>query len=365
MAFGGVGRADLLSQYRPGWQVDVRPGCSKENAVEIKTVQTDSPTRTRTLGFSAAAMLLVVVSVLTMAGSVSAQAGPGATCAGDNTTTFGSGYFGLENFGNRLMSTSMTSREFALAAPLEAGTYVLDAVSYDGYPGRELLDAQPREQWYAEVLAADGTVLATSGVTGELADGVEEATWSGSLGEITIDQTATAIRTLHAAPGSISVNSVRPVCIGATGGPVAPVAPTSTVVVDYDSTNVAASDVVIVCGDKEVSATGTTVDLLLDQVAAGAGCSVGYSGDVVCTVVVDPTSTTERVLHNHVDVRVPDVGDTAISVDIDCNGLVAAPATTTTTTTAPPAVVEAEVQGQVQIKAPTAQVQPGSPAFTG
>lgn len=308
-------------------------------------------------------MMLVVVSVLTMAGSVSAQAGPGATCMGDNTTTFGSGYFGLEDFGNRLLSTSPTSREFALAAPLEAGTYMLDAVAYDGYPGRELIDPQPREQWFAELLAADGTVLATSGVTGDIDDGVEEGTWAGSLGEVTIAQTATTVRTVHAAPGSISVNSVRPVCVGATGGPVAPVAPTSTVVVDYDSTNVPASDVVIVCGNDEVSATGTTVDLLLDQVAAGAGCSVGYSGDVACTVAVDPTSTTERVLHNHVDVRVPDVGDTAITVDIDCNGVVAAPASTTTTTA--PAVVETEVQGQVQVQAPTAQVQPGSPAFTG
>ena len=327
--------------------------------MENESVLTHSPTRIRTIGFLAAAMLLVAVSILTMAGSVSAQAGPGATCAGDNTTILGSDYYGLEDFGNRLLSTSPTAREFPLAAPLEAGTYMLDAVSYDGYPGREMIDPQPREQWFAELLASDGTVLATSGVTGEIADRVEEATWSGSLGEVTIAQTATAIRTVHAAPGSISVNSVRPVCLGATGGPAAPAAPTSSVVLDYDSTNVPASDVVLTCSAAQVSATGTTVDLTLDQVAASAGCYVEYTGDIACTVDVDPASTTERVAENLINVRIPDVGDAEITIDIDCNGSVAAP------TTAPPAVIEPEVAGKVETLAPTAQVQPGSPSFTG
>ncbi len=320
---------------------------------------------TRIVGFAAAALLLVVLAVLTMAGSVSAQTGPGATCTGDTATTFGTNYWGFEEWGNRIYSTSPTSRDFALSSPLEAGTYVLDGVSYDGYPGREMIDAQPREQWFAELLSADGTVLGTSGVTGDIADGVEEGTWSGALGEVTIGQTATAVRISHAAPGSISVNSVRPVCLGATGGPVAPAPtpPPSSIVVDYDSTNAAASDVMVVCGNLEESATGTSVDLMIDGIPAESGCAVRYTPGLVCTVVVDPDSSVAATSGDGVNIQIPDAGDAAIVVDIDCAGTIAAPAATTTTAPA----VDTEVQGQVEAPAvaPTAQVQPGTPAFTG
>ncbi|MDW3176942.1 MAG: hypothetical protein R8J94_06120 [Acidimicrobiia bacterium] len=320
---------------------------------------------TRIAGFIAAALLLVVTAVLTMAGSVSAQTGPGATCTGDTSTTFGTNYFGFEEWGNRIYSTSPTSREFALSSPLEAGTYVLDGVSYDGYPGREMIDPQPREQWFAELLSADGTVLATSSVTGDIADGVQEGTWSGALGEVSIDQTAVKVRISHASPGSISINSVRPVCLGATGGPVAPAPtpPTSSIVVDYDSTNAAASDVMVVCGNLEESATGTSVDLAIDGIAAESSCAVRYTPGLSCTVVVDPASSVSATSGDGVNVQIPDEGDANIVVDIDCAGTIAAPAATTTTTTAP----AVEVQGQVEAPAaaPTAQVQPGTPAFTG
>lgn len=315
---------------------------------------------TRTIGFSAAAVMLVVASLLTMAGSVSAQSGPGANCTGDSVTTFGTNYFGFENWGNRIFSTSPTSREFLLTAPLAAGTYALDGVAYDGYNGRDLTDPQPREQWYAELLGADGTVLATSGTTGDLEDSVIEATWAGALGEIVINDAAVSVRIVHASPGSVSINSVRSVCLGATGGPVQvepePEPLPSTIVVDYDSTNSAAADVLVMCGDVEESATGTTVDLRLEGLPANSGCAVRYTPGPDCTVNVTPASRQEATTGDGVNLRIPAGGDVQILVDIDCAGVIAAPATT-----APPA----EVQGQVQTPAPTAQVQPGTPAFTG
>jgi hypothetical protein len=308
-----------------------------------------------------AAAALLVVSVITMAGSVSAQSGPSANCGGASTTGFGSDYYGFGDFGNRLLSTSTITRDFALTSPLQPGTYVLDAVSYDGYPGREMLDPQPREQWYAELLSVDGSVLATSGVTGDLEDGVDEATWYGNLGEVTIDQAATVVRVHHASPGSISVNSVRPVCLGATNTAV----PDSALVVDFDSTAGSGSDVVVACGDLEESATGTMVDLLIEGIPAASGCVVEYPDDLVCSVEVAPASTEGQSSPGVVNIAIPDSGDASILVDIDCApAAIDAPATTTTTipttTTAPPT----EVAGQVE-NAPTAQVQPGTPSFTG
>lgn len=322
----------------------------------------------RVISFGAAAVLLVVLSLVTMASSVSAQAGPGASCTGDNTTTFGTNYWGFDDFGNRLFSTSPTSREFALSAPLEAGVYVLDAVSYDGYPGRELIEGQPREQWFVELLAADGSVLATSGTTGDLDDEVMEATWAGGLGEVTIAQTAVSVRTTHASPGSVSINSVRPVCLGATGGPVEPEpepepVPTSSIAVDFDSVNLPASDVIVVCGALEESATGTTADLMLEGIAASSGCAVRYTPGNTCTVAVTPESSVAAANDGAVNITIPDAGDTAVVVDIDCVGVeVAAPVTTTT---APPVATEVEGQVETPAAAPTAQVQPGTPAFTG
>lgn len=329
--------------------------------MEAHTTLVHTDRSTQAIAFSVVAAALVVITVITMAGSVSAQSGPSADCAGANSTGFGSGYYGFEDFGNRLMSTSIVTREFALNAPLSPGSYVLDAVAYDGYPGREMLDSQPREQWYAELLGADGTVLATSGVTGDLEDGTDEATWSGILGEVTIDQTATGVRVNHASPGSISVNSVRPVCLGAT----ATALPGSTVVVDFDSTASSASDVMIACGDLQESATGTMVDLLIEGIPAGSGCDVNYPADLSCTVVVAPAATEGPSTPGAVNILIPDTGDASVLVDIDCDPVaVAAPATTTTTTPPTTTTPATNVAGQVE-SAPTAQVQPGTPEFTG
>jgi hypothetical protein len=301
-----------------------------------------------------ASALLVVVAVLASATSVSAQTGPAAGCIGSNTTSFGSNFFGLEDFGNRLLSTSPTTREFAIVTPIEAGTYVLQAVSYDGYAGRETIPAQTREQWYAEFLSADGTVLATSGVTGDIEDGVEESTWSGSLGEIVLAHTATTIRTVHAAPGSLSINSVRPVCVGATGGPDIP---DSTLVVDFDSTAASGSTVTASCGDLQESATGTSVDLLIESVPAGSSCDVQYPIELLCVVAVDPAATQSASTEGVVNIAVPNP-ETVITVDIDCEPALVAGAVQTTTTTTPAAAAPV-------VTAPTAQVQDGTPAFTG
>lgn len=319
----------------------------------------------RIAGFATVALSLVAVAVLTMAGSVSAQDGPGATCVGDNVTTFGTEYYGTEDLGNRLLANATISREFALAAPLPAGTYELDVVSYDGYDNRAVVTGQTREQWYSEFLAADGTVLATSGVTADLEDGVDEATWSGVVGTITIDQEATVVRVLHASPGTVSPNSVRPVCIGATGGPEEPEPEVSDLTVDYDSVDAEAATIVASCGALEESAAGVAVDLAIDLLPAGAECTVTYPADLACAVALTPADIVGVAGGGVTTVQVPAEGGASIVVDIDCVGSEVA-AVTTTTAPVTTTTISTNVGGQVETPvAPTAQVQPGNPAFTG
>ena len=133
--------------------------------------------------------------------------------AGGNIVQFGDEFFGVETLGNRLAADGPTEFEFPYT--LEPGTYALFAQSVDAYNGREEI-SQPTEQWFAEFLAADGSVLVTSGTTEDVPDGVRVGQWSGSVGEITLDADVVAVRVVHATPDSPSRNSVRPVCLSAT-----------------------------------------------------------------------------------------------------------------------------------------------------
>ncbi len=170
------------------------------------------------LGFGALLTVLATLFALALfndGDAVQAQAGPSpAGCGGDFANSFGSVSFDTV-VGDKVLSTSPTSQTYSLGSPIPAGTYQLAAVSYDGYTGRESTTGQGNEQWVAQLLDGSGNVLATSGTTGDLADGVSEATWSGGIGEVTVNGTVTQIRAVHAAIGSSTVNSVRPVCVGA------------------------------------------------------------------------------------------------------------------------------------------------------
>lgn len=103
----------------------------------------------------------------------------------------------------------------AVAVSLPAGRYDLTGSSHDDYPARVGV-TQTSEIWELQFLGAGGTVIATSGVTGDLPDRVAVANWSGSLGTVTLPAAATAVRAHHR-PDAIadgSANSVVPV--GAT-----------------------------------------------------------------------------------------------------------------------------------------------------
>jgi len=338
-------------------------------------MDTTSRASTHRIGVAAIVMSLV----LGVATVVAAQSGPSTDCSGDSVVQFGTEFFGLEDEGNRLLSTSPSQREYPLPTPMPAGTYSLNGVSYDGYPERETISPQTREQWYVEFLASDGSVLAASGITADLADAVQEADWSGSLGEITLATPASVIRVVHAAPGSVSVNSVRPVCIGATNTAVpasttttteaAQVAPPSFVGVDFVSTAPNASTLSMTCGARTESATGTELTLEIRNIPAGSGCAVEYPINLDCVLSVDPKSTQGASAVGVQNLIIPVAGGATVNMTIDCVerlvGTDNPPTTTTlpvatTTTTAPTTKVAEKVE-----TAPAATAQDGQPAFTG
>lgn len=343
-----------------------------------------TPIAVRKLGVAVA----IVTLVLGVAGVVAAQTGPSSDCTGDTVATFGEMFYGLEDEGNRLLSTAPQSREYAIS--LGAGTYTLNGVSYDGYDKREEIGPQTQEQWFAEFIGSDGSVLATSGITGDLEDLVNEATWSGAMGEVTLGAAATAIRITHAAPGSDSVNSVRPVCVGATNNAEpspepAPTtteapAPASSLSVDFVSTSSTSSSVSAACAELTESALGVEVSLEIADIPASSSCAVEYPTTLDCTTSIEPLSVTGASATGVQNIIIPVAGGVDASMIIDCVEPQVASVVETTTTSAPPAAVtattvapttpkaavevETEVQ-QVVETAPAATAQTGQPAFTG
>ncbi len=157
-----------------------------------------------TFGLLAASSLVGAVAVST--GTAISQ---GATCTGDHiATTDGAVITSFDDAGLGFA----TSRTYATSIP--AGQYDLNAHSSDAYAGRAATETQTSEQWFAEILDAQGNVLATSSATADLADGLEAASWAGGIGLVSLSADATAIRVVHAHQTTAETNSVHPTCVG-------------------------------------------------------------------------------------------------------------------------------------------------------
>ncbi len=365
--------------------------------------------RRKQAAVGAGSILLLAASLITASTFAGAQDGVFARCPAD-AVRFGAEaeFFGLDNYENHLLSGGPTSQ--TQAYDLAAGTYEIGAVSTDGYEFRTETSDQPNEQWFAEFIAADGSVLATSGVTGDLETGVETAFWSGSLGEVTLAEDAVAVRVTHAAIGASTPNSVRAVCVGTlSGGPSeeAPVEeppaeePTtevegiveeveepaaidpdleSSISINYDSTNIDPETITLICQDidgfnefTEGIGTGinadSAVDLVQDPVAPGSVCTVTFPSmsDHDCAMTVTPVGVEDLIVVEEdasKTITFPTTFEVDVFVDIFCTG---------------PEPVTTEVQGIVEVApepvttevlnevatAPVAQVTPGTPTFTG
>lgn len=318
-------------------------------------------------GFVTAVLLASVLSVA----AVSAQTSAASECSGD---------FVSEIEGIQLLVGSVTTADVALASPIPAGSYDLNAASRDEHDGRDSIDAQLQEQWVVEFLDTNGAVLATSQATADLQDNTPAATWSGSIGSITLAADAVSARLVHAAPTSSSANSVFPVCFAAVSTGVDDVDPadgdaappvvevevevdedeveapadpvTSTIILDFDSDADATSSAAVVCDVGAQTDTGDQIDLIVDGIEPGTECVVAFPQNLDCSTVVDPESTIAGVRPGDLTIALPADVATTVLVDIDCtnedvaavtlpaNTVNTVPAAPVETTTAPPAAVD-------------------------
>lgn len=333
------------------------------------------------LGAGLAAVLVVVLATFGVFTAVGAQTGPSANCSGDVVTQLGADFFGAGREDITLLSIGTNSRTYDLSAPLAPGEYALSAVSYDGYPNRDVITPQPQEQWFAELLAADGSVLAQSAATADITDAVIEDTWSGAIGTVTITSTATQVRVSHLAPGADGVNSVRPVCVAATEIVPEPDIPASSVTVTFQDEGPNASNIELDCGGESESARGRLVQIRLADLPGGSSCAIDYPADRVCDVTTEPAGIGIAEVGDQLVVSIPGAGGVDIQVNIICRIAPEvpeepeAPATTTTTvapatpatTAAPVAPVTTTTVAPIvpQVESAAATPQQANPAFTG
>lgn len=296
--------------------------------------------------------LIVAAGGLGLVATAGAQSGASQGC-NDSIVVSGSTAFGPDD-PNTLLSLGTNSLERTLTTPLAAGNYVINGVSYDGYTGRDAVPAQPDERWYAEFLAADSSILATTSSTGDVEDGVLESTWSGSLGSISLAAEATSVRFVHAAIGGTNPNSVRPICLGATS--------LSSLSVDFATESTEASSVTATCGSATEAGSGTTVAVAIPSVTSGTTCTVSYTDAGSCSAAVTPDSVNLNSVTDGVEVVLPSDAVDAV-VTIRCTVVQVSSSTTTPPTTT--TTIPAQVGGVTQTPSQAAVAQAGTPNFTG
>ena len=307
---------------------------------------------------------MLLVASLAVGAAVSAQSGPTASCSDDNPIQFGTQFFGTGDFGNHLLSNGPTQLEFAYSLPV--GTYDISAVSTDGYEGRSAI-VQTEEQWFAQFLSG-GSIVATTAPTGDVPDptDADQAIWSGGLGEVVIDAPVDTVRLVHRAPGAISLNSVRPVCLGATLTSAPLEMLESSIMVTFESENIDESTIRLDCENAEATeATGTMTMLVTDPVEPGSACTVEFPTEHDCDVTVRPAAQVEVDNADGVTtVTFPEDQAVDAKVEIRCDAEVEVLGEVITEEPAEPEVVEVEVLDEV-VSAPIAQSVDATPTFTG
>ena len=103
----------------------------------------------------------------------------------------------------------------ALAAPIAPGTYELSALAWDGTStDKRLTQVEPYEYYFVQLLDAANNVLATSNLTVDLQDGVKQAEWFGSVGQISwAGADATQVKVTHGKIGEEDTQRVYAVCV--------------------------------------------------------------------------------------------------------------------------------------------------------
>mgnify|MGYP002620735094 CR=1 FL=1 len=117
-------------------------------------------------------------------------------------------------FDGRIRSEQGMSKAMTDVVPvnLEAGTYTVELVSWDGYVGRKNT-TQPLEQWTTILSNANGEIAESNAVS-DIPDGVDSATVQEVVNTaLVVSEDVTGVKAMHVYVGSGKTpNSVNPIC---------------------------------------------------------------------------------------------------------------------------------------------------------
>ncbi|MPY91594.1 MAG: hypothetical protein GEV08_00615 [Acidimicrobiia bacterium] len=179
--------------------------------------------RRRTAALGAAACM--AVGSLTLALSVApAGAGTQGRCAGDHVLEWQHNEDRLELV---RVGDVVGLRDVELTTPLEAGTYDVETIAYDGFIGRadEPEPVENSERYMIQFVDVEGNVVGETGTTDDLTDGVEEIEQRFSW-QVDLSGTATGVRFVQVADFEGPEDLVGVGCIGVSA--VLPPATTPT-----------------------------------------------------------------------------------------------------------------------------------------
>ncbi|MEQ8842749.1 MAG: hypothetical protein RIB98_17340 [Acidimicrobiales bacterium] len=214
--------------------------------------------------------LAVIAAMLVVPTTISSAQDSGVpTCSGaEQVIAFPNVGFNAGAAATIVAGNSGYDRSKTVSAAIPAGEYAVIAASLDWYTGRSGTALQAFEQYVLEFIDADGDIIATTGLTADLEDFVEQASWTGSVGTVVLDRDAVAVTASHAYQNDAAVKaigeaqSVQPSCFGVTNlnptTTTSSTTSTTTTVVDppsSSSTTVAPTTTVI----EPPSSSSTTV----------------------------------------------------------------------------------------------------------
>lgn len=138
-----------------------------------------------------------------------------------------------------------TATEGSFVGPINAsipiGNYKVTLSAFDGYPGRETTPAQSNEKYLIKLFGIDDTLIAISGITGDLDDGVATTSRTDIVDpSLNVSEETATIEAYHPFhPDTSNANSVYPICAvfdllngdDNTNGTTTPPTATSTLIV--------------------------------------------------------------------------------------------------------------------------------------
>jgi hypothetical protein len=197
-------------------------------------------------------------------------------------------------------------RSLTVAASIPAGEYDVITGAYDGYKDRTSTETQDFERFILRFLDADGSVIASTSPSMDLVDGVEEASWTGPVGTVTLDRAAVSVEAEHADLGDQAVfdigqaQSVQPSCFGldtvpptttTTLPPTTTVPDTTTTTVPDTTTTVAPTTTVPDTTTTTVAPTTTVIEPPTTTVAPTTTVIEPPTTVAPTTTVIEPPTT--------------------------------------------------------------------------